>query len=76
MKLINRIFFYSFIFFAAASFKVSGQTFTEILGRPTGSSVTMSILFDQPTEVYWEYGTSPGDFIFSTPGLIAPADSA
>ena len=76
MNLINRIFCYSFILFVAASYKVSGQTFTEILGRPTGSSVTMTILFDQPTEVYWEYGASTGDFSFSTARFIAFADSA
>ncbi|MCX6223397.1 MAG: metallophosphoesterase [Bacteroidia bacterium] len=53
-----------------------GQTFTEILGRPTGNSVTMSILFDRAVEVYWEYGTSPGSYSLSTPVFVALKDSA
>ena len=28
-----------------------GKGYSEILGRPTNSTVTMSILFDQPSEV-------------------------
>ena len=37
------------------------QTFTEILGRPTMTSVTLSILFDQDVELYCEYGTTSGE---------------
>ena len=36
------------------------QTFNEILGRPTDTKMTISILADQRTEVYWEYGTTTG----------------
>ena len=54
---------------------VSGQTFTVILGRPTGTSVTMSILFDQKVDVYWEYGTAPGNYSVSTPHFVVDADS-
>ena len=43
-----------------------GKGFSEILGRPTNSSVTMSILFDQPSDVYWEYGTSSGSYPLTT----------
>ncbi len=43
-----------------------GKGFSEILGRPTNSSVTMSILFDQPSDVYWEYGTSSGSYTSTT----------
>ena len=53
-----------------------GQTFSEILGRPTNSAITMSILFDQPAEVYWEYGTSAGSYPMSTPTYSAVPDSA
>ena len=42
------------------------QTFNEILGRPTNRSVTMSILSDRQTEVYWEYGTRSGAYPLST----------
>jgi hypothetical protein len=40
--------------------------FTAILGRPTNNSITMNILFDQPSDVYWEYGTSSGNFPLKT----------
>lgn len=43
-----------------------GKGFTEILGRPTNTSVAMSILFDQPSDVYWEYGTVSGSYPFKT----------
>jgi hypothetical protein len=36
------------------------QTYSEILGRPTDTSITISIMFNQSYEVYWEYGTNPG----------------
>ncbi len=42
------------------------QTYNEILGRPTNSSVTISILFDQPAQVYWEYGITPGSYTKTT----------
>lgn len=40
---------------------------SEILGRLTNSSVTMSIMFDRNTDVYWEYGTQSGFYSFKTP---------
>ena len=39
---------------------ISAQSFNEILGRPTDSTITMSIMFYQDEEVYWEYGTNSG----------------
>jgi hypothetical protein len=39
---------------------------SEILGRPTNSSVTISILSDQKTDVYWELGTLPGVYTSKT----------
>ena len=42
--------------------KPSLQSFSEILGRPTNSSVTLNILFDQSNEVYFEYGTASGSY--------------
>lgn len=42
------------------------QNFTEILGRPTNTSITMSVLFDTNAEVYWEYGTETGKYTNKT----------
>ncbi|MFZ4401297.1 MAG: T9SS type A sorting domain-containing protein [Bacteroidales bacterium] len=47
------------------------QNFTEILGRPTNTSITMNILFDQQVDVYWEYGTISGVYPNSTTTLVA-----
>jgi hypothetical protein len=56
-----------FIFaFSLFPFKVFSQSFTEILGRPTDTSITMNILFDKQVDVYWEYGTDPGNYKFTT----------
>lgn len=49
----------------------SAQNFNEILGRPTDKSVTVSALFDQVVQVYFEYGTSPGAFSQSTPTVTS-----
>ena len=43
-----------------------GKGFTEILCRPENTSVTVSILFDQPSDVYWEYGTASGNYTKTT----------
>jgi len=51
------------------------QNFTEILGRPTNSSITMSILFDQQTDVYWEYGTSPGSYNLTSQTFTTQKDT-
>ena len=48
---------------------------TEILGRPTNSTVTMNILFNQATNVYWEYGTSPGVYNMNTETFTAAKDT-
>jgi hypothetical protein len=39
---------------------------SEILSRPTGSSVTINLLSDMNTEVYWEYGTATGPYPLKT----------
>jgi len=54
----------------------TAQTFTEILGRPTDSSISLNFLIDQNTDVYWEYGTSPGAYAISTNQFVAQKDSA
>ncbi|MFZ4522288.1 MAG: metallophosphoesterase [Bacteroidales bacterium] len=53
-----------------------GQNFSEILGRPTNTSATMSVLFDQKTEVYFEYGTATGAYPLHTPTYISVKDTA
>lgn len=50
---------------------LTAQTFNEILGRPTNSSITISILCDGATDVYWEYGTGNGVYPFAT--TVVPA---
>ena len=54
---------------------LSAQTYNEILGRPTDSSVTNSILFTKQTEVYWEYGTNSGSYPNNTSSEIALANT-
>jgi len=54
----------------------SGQNFNEILGRPESNSITMSILFDQKADVYWEYGTSTGNYTKNTPTFTSKTDTA
>lgn len=59
-----------YFFLACAFVGIMGsafaQNFTEILGRPTHKSITMSILFDAAVEVYWEYGTTSGNYTQKT----------
>ncbi len=51
-----------------------GQNFSIILGRPTDKSVTLSILFDQNTDYYIEYGTIPGVYGKTTTNFAAKAN--
>ncbi len=65
-----------FVFFLILmSHRLTGQNFTEVLGRPTNTAVTMSILFDQQQDVYWEYGTSPGTYNHTTATMTVMKDS-
>ena len=45
---------------------LSAQTFNEILGRPTDTSITASILFDSQVDTYIEYGVVSGNYTLST----------
>lgn len=45
---------------------ISAQSYSEILGRPTDTSVTMNIMFDQSMEVYWEIGSTSGTYSTTT----------
>jgi hypothetical protein len=44
-------------------------TATEILGRPTDSSVTVNLLSADDVELYFEYGTTPGTFSIQTDSI-------
>ncbi len=67
-----------------ASCKRSGDTliqdfpgtihYTEILGRPTNTSVTINVLVDLQTDFYWEYGTTTGAYNMSSPTFSATKD--
>lgn len=65
---------YLYCFFTGLLNLCNGQNFTQILGRPTDTSVTISTLFNTGTECYWEYGTGPGKYSFQTNIFIATAD--
>ncbi len=56
--------------------QLSAQTYSEILGRPTESSITMSFLSDQKTDVFWEYGINQGEYSMSTSNFVAAKDIA
>ena len=70
LKIITTLFF-----ILSGNNSLSAQSCNEILGRPTDSSVTLSILFDRQTEVYREYGTAPGVYAFNTAHDIAAGDT-
>ena len=53
----------------------NAQNYTEVLGRPTDTSITMSILFDNAVNVYWEYGTASGIYNTITPIYTTIADT-
>ena len=69
MKQLNFI----FSFFFAASIQLHAQTFDEILGRPTDTSVTVSILFSQQSEAYVEWGNSASNLNLSIPVVTSAA---
>ena len=65
---MRRITFLFFLFrLSIVSSPSVAQTFTEILGRPTNQSVTISALFSQVVDVHFEWGSSPGNYSQSTP---------
>lgn len=50
------------------------QTFSEILGRPENTSITVNVLFSQVVQVYFEYGNQTGNYLFSTQPVTSPAN--
>lgn len=63
------------IFLLIVSYYSTAQNYTEILGRPTDTSITMSILFDKAVNVYWEYGTTSGTYNANTSVYNTIADT-
>ena len=49
-------------------------TFTQILGRPTGHSITVSVLSPEDLEAYFEYGVKPGVYTAKTIAAKIQAD--
>lgn len=49
------------------------QNFNIILGRPTNTSITASLLFDMDVQFYLEYGEQSGSYTNSTPVFTALA---
>ena len=43
------------------------QNFNIILGRPTDTSITASVMFDQVVQYYFSYGSQPGIYSQNTP---------
>jgi PKD repeat protein len=62
---------------STASINVSvatpGAHLNVVLGRPTGTSVAASALADAGAEVYFEWGTSPGNYVGTTPTVTSTA---
>lgn len=50
--------FFTFLVACIGNQKLLGQNYSIILGRPTDKSISVSLLFDQNTDFYIEYGTS------------------
>lgn len=64
------------IYFLIALFQFQfsvAQNCNIILGRPTNTSVTASLLFDMDVQFYLEYGEQSGSYTYSTPVFTALA---
>ncbi len=55
-----------FVFFVSSCIAVSAQNISEMLGRPTDSSVTLNVMIDSQADVYVEYGTAKGNYTNTT----------
>ncbi len=61
--------------FLNLSLKSNAQLNSVILGRPTDTSITASVLFDQTAQFYLEYGTTSGSYSNVTPTLSSVISS-
>lgn len=53
---------------------LQAQTFNILLGRPTDKSVTLSIMFNQNTDYYFEYGTQKSLYTQTSSNYTATAN--
>ena len=60
----NRMLIFILLFIGAI--KISSQTYTEMLGRPTDKTITVNVLFDSEVVAYFEYGTVKGNYTNTT----------
>ena len=67
-------FFYLFILFVLLEFQSKAQNFNIILGRPTDTSITASVMFDQVCQYYLEYGTQTGTYTANTSTYTSAAN--
>jgi len=58
-----------------SNYHTIAQNYTEVLGRPTDTSITMNILFDKSVNAYWEYGLTTGSYTMNTPIYTTIADT-
>jgi len=56
-----------------AAFSIRAQAPNILLGRPTDTSVTASIIFPANRFFYLEYGAAPGNYTHTTPVMQAPS---
>ena len=54
---------FTLLFSCIINSKIYSQNYSIILGRPTDKSISLSLLFDQNTDFYIEYGTSSQNYI-------------
>lgn len=60
-------------FILCSVLKLQAQNLNIVLGRPTDTSITLSLLFDQTEDFYVEYGTALGTYPNHTATLQATA---
>ena len=53
----------------------NAQTNNIILGRPTDTTITASVMFDQSAQFYLQYGTVSGNYTNTTPVNNAVANT-
>jgi phosphodiesterase/alkaline phosphatase D-like protein len=74
------ILFIGMLFILGISLTIDAQsavqfTGTELLGRPTDSSITLNVIADASIQAYIEYGTESGAYSGATETVSQPADS-
>lgn len=65
----------AFLLLVLDSGSISAQTFSEILGRPTDNSITLSVLFDKKVDLYIEYGLLPGVYDYTSVAITNTANT-